>query len=142
MDNNRSAGYDIRKAESAHLLFCLKTGQLVPLSGNPDSGCCLIAWSRVLSLFFFIFHFSSHVLSLSKTVSCSSLFSFSFSSFLTHFYAKINHSNQYPCISLSLNTSQSSFLHLFFIILSSSLTSEQYLTISLSKFFIFHSFSC
>ena len=82
----------------------------------------LAAWSRVCASSSSFVYFSAHVILLSPKPWTPSPFSLNFSSFLTHFYAQINHSNQYPCISLSLNTSQSSFLHLFFIISLSSLS--------------------
>ena len=116
----RSTGSQIRQTVFGSSRFCPITGQPVRKSGKPDS------WALVLLLLplSWVFCTCSSSLSL-KTVSHPHPFPINSSSFLNHFYVKINLLNHYPCISSSLHISPSWFLHFFSFISSSSLTREQ-----------------
>ena len=106
LTKNRISGFFVsqanRQAVCEIVSCCPLTGKPVSKSGKPDS------WFMLLFIFFLSREFSARVLFLSlKTVNHPLPFPINSSSFLNHFYAKINLLNHYACISSSLNTSPS-----------------------------------
>ena len=106
----------------------------------------LAAWSRVGAIFFcfffFLRYFSALVLYFTQTVNHPSIFTFNF--LLFHPFLCPNQPLKLiPMHFIFINTSPSSFLHLFFII---SLPSHSRMNsappFSFSNLFISHSFSC